>query len=261
MIRRAYADGPFGQIHYASCGDGDPLLLLHQTPRSWDEFAAVMTILEPSRRTIAMDLPGMGASDAPPGEPTIEAFGEAAVALLDQLGIESADVCGHHTGSFVAAHLAAHHPSRVRSVTLSAPSWADDAQRAGEGDPDHLPVDNAAPVADGGHLAELWNQRQPYYPADRVDLMSTFMRDALRVEDPRAGHMACARYPIDRAGARIECPVLLLFHDEDPHSFGDLDEFTARMPDAAVEIVAGGMVPLELSSERVAAALDGFLSR
>lgn len=259
-IRRAYADGPFGQIHYASCGSGAPLLLLHQTPRSWDECAEIMRLLAGSRRSIAMDLPGMGASDAPPGEPSIELFADAAIALLDSLQLPAVDVFGHHTGAFVAAEMAAGHPERVGSVMLSAARWVDAAAIQALQEADHQPeVDNAVPVQSGAHLGELWRQRQAFYPAGRIDLLSAFIRDALRARDPRAGHLACARYPMDRALARITSPVLLIGHDMDPYTFGDLEQFTSRMPDARVEVIAGGMVPLEVHADRVAEAIDGFL--
>lgn len=260
-IRRGYADGPFGQIHYAIGGTGGPLLLLHQTPRSWDEFAEVMRLLAPRRLTIAMDLPGMGSSDAPPGEPSIEAFGDAAVALLDALGLEDADVFGHHTGAFVAADLAARHPRRVRSVMLSAPAWVDEAFRRANPDGGEVEVDNAEPDDSGAYLMELWRQRQPFYPAGDVELLSSFLRDALRVVDPLAGHAACGRFAMDDAVARFTCPVLLVAHDQDPYSFGDLEQFTSRLPDAVVHVVAGGMVPLEVSAPPVAEAIDALLDR
>ena len=259
--RRAYADGPFGQIHYAAAGAGAPLLLLHQTPRSWDEYSEIMRLLAPRRLAVAMDLPGMGASDPPPGEPTVENFADSALALLDALGLAEADVFGHHTGAFVAADLAARHPDRVRALILSAPSWVDDAYRAAHPDGGDLDVDNAEPTEDGAHLATLWRQRQAFYPAHRVDLLSAFLRDALRVRDPRAGHVACGRYELDRAITRVKCPVLLLGHDHDPHSFDDLQQFTRRMPDATVEIIEGGMVPLEFNAPRIAEAISGFLDR
>lgn len=260
-IRRAYADGPFGQIHYARRGSGAPLLLLHQTPRSWDEYEHVMGLLPPTRLMLAMDLPGMGGSDAPPGEPTIESYADAAVALLDALELPAADVFGHHTGAFVAADLAARHPHRVASVMLSAPAWVDERSRATPLDPRELPVDNAEPAADGSHLLELWRQREAFYPEGRPDLLSVFMRDALRVEDPRAGHVACARYAMDRAVERIACPTLLIAHGQDPHSIGDFGEFVQRLPEAVAVEIDGGMVPLELEAARVAQAIDDFLAR
>jgi pimeloyl-ACP methyl ester carboxylesterase len=42
------------------------VLLLHQTPRSWDEFRDVLPLLGRSRRAIAIDLVGFGDSSRLP---------------------------------------------------------------------------------------------------------------------------------------------------------------------------------------------------
>lgn len=64
-LRFAYADTPLGQLHYAEGGEGTPVLLLHQTPRSWDEFREVLPLLATRRRAIAMDMYGFGMSAKP----------------------------------------------------------------------------------------------------------------------------------------------------------------------------------------------------
>src|SRR4051812_30909722 len=67
-LRRAYADAAHGQMHYAECsatsGAGAlPIVLLHQTPRSWREYGEVLPLLGARRRTIAVDTAGFGESD------------------------------------------------------------------------------------------------------------------------------------------------------------------------------------------------------
>ena len=48
------------------------MLLLHQTPRSWDEFREVMTALQDRLHLLAIDLPGMGASEQHPAWSPVE---------------------------------------------------------------------------------------------------------------------------------------------------------------------------------------------
>ena len=60
---RGFVSTPHGQVHYRTAGAGEPLLLLHQTSRSSDEFAEMLPILGRSRRVIAMDTLGYGDSD------------------------------------------------------------------------------------------------------------------------------------------------------------------------------------------------------
>jgi pimeloyl-ACP methyl ester carboxylesterase len=105
-IRRRYVDVPFGQVHVAEAGEGRPVVLLHQTPRSVDEFAEVLPLLAPVLRAIAVDLPGMGASDSHPDGTTIESLAAGVVAAVDTLGVDEFDLVGHHTGGVVAVEMA-----------------------------------------------------------------------------------------------------------------------------------------------------------
>src|SRR5580700_1341608 len=113
-IRRGFADTPGGQIHYRTAGSGPIVLMLHQTPRSSDEFLDVIPAFAKHFRVIAMDTIGYGDSYRPLDKSTkIADFAKAAVQLLDYLEIGRAHVVGHHTGSVIAMELAAVHPDRV----------------------------------------------------------------------------------------------------------------------------------------------------
>src|SRR3569833_683642 len=62
-------------IHVARAGSGFPVLLLHQTPRSWDEYRDVLPLLGCDFRAIAMDTLGFGDSPSPAGTaPSLEAW-------------------------------------------------------------------------------------------------------------------------------------------------------------------------------------------
>jgi pimeloyl-ACP methyl ester carboxylesterase len=103
-LKRAYADGPNGQVHYYdSLGDGPPLLFIHQSPTSSMDYSATFPLfVKAGVRVIAMDTPGMGLSDAPSSEPTIADYAAAAPAVLDHAGVRQADAIGHHTGAQIA---------------------------------------------------------------------------------------------------------------------------------------------------------------
>ncbi|HEY4022641.1 MAG TPA: alpha/beta fold hydrolase [Pseudonocardiaceae bacterium] len=127
---RGYADTALGQLHYVEHGAGHPVLLLHQTPRSSDEFREVQPLLAAGARTVAMDMIGFGLSPTGPKPQTIERMAEGAFALLDALGIESTVVLGHHTGGAVAIEMAASRPERVDGLVLSSTPLTDAAFRA-----------------------------------------------------------------------------------------------------------------------------------
>ena len=86
-IRRGFVDTPDGQIHYATAGQGKPLLLLHQTPRSWAEYLYVLPIFAEKYWTIAMDTVGFGDSYKPERQATIEGYAQGVIAFLAAMSI------------------------------------------------------------------------------------------------------------------------------------------------------------------------------
>lgn len=243
-IERAYARLPHGQVHYAACGvaHAPALLLLHQTPRSWAEYRAVLPWLGAEYRAIAMDSAGFGESDPLP-VPSIEAWADVAVRLLDALGIERCHVVGHHTGGVIAAELAARQTRRVGALVLSSTPFTNEAFRRARAD--HPAIDAVEPSADGAHLALLWQRRQPFYPRDRPDLLHAFVLDAMKVRgDLEAGHRAVAAYRIEDRITSIRQPTLLIRAPGDPFAAPHAAEWQAHLPQAEVVDIAGGMVPL-----------------
>jgi len=243
-IRRGYADTPFGQLHYSEAGASQVILMLHQTPRSHDEFAELQPRLADSYRTIAMDMIGFGLSACPTTHLEIETMAEGGWALLDALRVDSAVLLGHHTGAAVAQEMAVQRPIRTSALVLSAMPWVDAARRAGSHD---VGVDRADTAADGSHLTELWRLRQPYYPTERPDLLDRFIRDALAPGlDPAEGHRAVSRYPMEERIAEVTAPVLLLAPTDDPFAAAALPSVTAALSGAQrleVRPLAGAQVP------------------
>ncbi|MDH6287070.1 alpha/beta fold hydrolase [Rhodococcus sp. NM-2] len=259
-IRFGYADTTFGQLHYAESGSGRPLLLLHQTPRSWDEFRELIPLLDDEFRVLALDMVGFGASAllAPPQ--TIESFADAAWEFLDAVNAGPVAVLGHHTGAAVAMEMAAGRPGEVDAVVLSSCPWTEGSDEPGSGG-----VDRADREPDGSHLQTLWNLRRPYYPAPATDLLDRFLRDALaHGVDPAEGHRACARYHMADRIEAVTAPVLLLAAGADPFSMPHLPTLRKQFTGARVvleEVIEDGTVALiEREAPRVAAVVRSFLN-
>ena len=240
-VRRAFHDTPEGAIHYATAGEGPPVLLLHQTPRSWDEYRDVIPILARERRVIAMDTLGYGDSHKPARRCGVEDYARGAIALLDGLGIGATAVVGHHTGAVIAMELAAAYPDRVERLVLSASPWLDAAAReARKGRPI---VDHVEEKHDGAHLAELWRQRQGFYPKQRSDLLHRFVADAMKAgEKLGEGHEACSNYRMEERIGRVRCPTLVTCGTEDPFSHPQMDIVARGIPGSRVEAIRGGSV-------------------
>ncbi len=272
-VAYGYVSTPLGQLHYAEAGSGTPVVLLHQTPRSHDEFREVLPLLGRTRRAIAMDMYGFGQSAKPaPGPQTIEQYAAGVLAFADALGLDRFVVAGHHTGMFVASEVAASAPDRVAAVVLSSGEYGDAAFRASrQTDPgtdeegDSRAVDVARPRDDGRHLLKMWGKRRPLYPADRPDLLDRFVRDALAPDvDPAEGPRAVGRYLMEDRVGLVTAPVLVIAATADPVSYPHTPAVVAAYPNAAsVELVEieGGQIPLmECHAQPVVSAVEAFLT-
>lgn len=251
---------PQGEIHCAIAGTGHPVLLLHQTPRSWDEYRDVLPLLGETYRAIAIDTIGFGDSSKPPLEAdSIENWAEVVVSVMDALKIKTASVVGHHTGAVIAVELAAAHPNRVRAAVLSSAPFI--KRRPTAGPRKRSPVDDVQRKPDGSHLTELWRLRQPDYPVGDMDLLERFIIDALKA-GPRAagGHYTVSDYEMEPRLSLVTCPVLLIAAPADPHAYPSVPLLSARLPRARIVEIEGGMVPLvDQLPEAFAATVMDFL--
>jgi len=258
-IRRGYADTPEGQIHYAVAGQGKAVLLLHQTPRSWDEYRDVLPILGRKYRAIAMDTIGFGDSYRPKGEASIEILARGVIQLMDALSIRRASIVGHHTGGVVAVEVAAAYPDRVEKLILSSTPYVDAEDR--ERRKTRPPIDEVEEKPDGSHLTELWQKRMPFYPKSRPDLLRRFVLDGLKVwDDVEAGHRAVNQYRMEERVPLIKAPTLVLAGTDDPFSYPRMKPLSEHIHGSRTAELKGGMVPMvDQMPEEFAAAVMEFL--
>ncbi len=119
----SFDNGPV-EIAYLDEGQGEPILLIHGFASSkevnWVEPAWVTTLTQASRRVIAFDNRGHGASSKlyDPADYHTLKMADDARALLDHLGIARCDVMGYSMGARIGAFLAAARPARVRSLVM-----------------------------------------------------------------------------------------------------------------------------------------------
>jgi pimeloyl-ACP methyl ester carboxylesterase len=105
---------------FASAGEGSPpLLFLHGIGGTRASFDAQLATFGAAWRAVAWDMPGYGASPALP-RMTFPALADAAVRLLDHLGVGRAVVVGHSMGGMVAQELCVAHADRVAAAVLYA---------------------------------------------------------------------------------------------------------------------------------------------
>jgi pimeloyl-ACP methyl ester carboxylesterase len=111
-----------GVVAGAEAGSGPPIVLLHGLGGTWQYWSRTMELLAGSARCIALDLPGFGQSDTPPGGFTLDSASDNLAAALRALRGAPAVVCGHSLGGPVAARLALRHPDAISRLVLVGPS-------------------------------------------------------------------------------------------------------------------------------------------
>jgi len=124
-------------LHYSTLGDPEtpPVVLLHdagEDSRAWHPHALA---LSHDFFAVSLDLRGHGLSATPdePGAYAIDALAGDLGALLDELGLGLAAICGQGLGALVALEFAVEHPERVAGLVLcdatpapDHPSYDDD---------------------------------------------------------------------------------------------------------------------------------------
>ena len=104
---------------------------------------------------IAPDSPGFGQSGPLVGQPDIDDFADANIALLDALGLDRVAAYGFHSGGIILVTALKRHPERFSRLAVGGYAiWTQDEMAIfGES---YLPP--FQPSAYGEHLTWLWNR-------------------------------------------------------------------------------------------------------
>lgn len=103
--------------------DGDPgapaLLLINSIGSTREMWARQLPAFSSRYRVIRYDARGHGESSVPQGPYTVDQLGLDALAVLDEVGADTADVCGISLGGMTAQWLGLNAPDRVRRLILA----------------------------------------------------------------------------------------------------------------------------------------------
>ncbi len=108
------------ELHTESTGSGDAILFVHEYAGDHRSWEPQVRRFSRSHRCITYAARGYPPSQVPADA---DAYSQQhavddAVAVLDGLGVEAADVVGISMGGFAGLHLAMQHPARVRSLVV-----------------------------------------------------------------------------------------------------------------------------------------------
>jgi pimeloyl-ACP methyl ester carboxylesterase len=232
LIRRGFADVPYGQVHYRYAGEGATLVLLHASPGSSKQLEPLIGRLARDFSVLAPDTPGNGDSSAlPVAAPSIADYAQGIVEFLDALEIDSAHVYGTHTGACLGSELALRAPTRIASLIQDGVVVFSDAERAELIETYAQPF---TPDLAGTHLmrAFMFCRDQfiffPWYATDKAHL-----RDGAALPTPEPLHewvvevlkaattyhlayRAAFAYPADARLPLVKQPVLCVAAADDP---------------------------------------------
>ncbi len=280
-MRRGYADTPEGQIHYRTAGDGDPLLLLHQTGSS-RQYWKLMPLLAARYRTLAPDNLGSGNSDPLPPDVQIADLARSMVHFLDAMKIEKAHVFGFHTGNKIATEMAASWPARIDRLILCGQTHSMMAEHEALNAALKAVVATSLrvfdPVADSSHLVKQWTKdfgvvanvwwdtadlaREPLTP-ELFHRRRERVLDHLQLRDVAEIYRAIFAFDLGARMRQIKARTLIVevVTPAEAHLARQGERLTALVPGsrlATVEHAIGGMV-VETQAEEIARLILDFL--
>ena len=113
-----------GLVHYEVLGRGQPIIFLHSWLGSWRYWIPTMELAAERYRTYALDFWGFGESDRAADDCTIGGYVRMLYAIMDAMGIATANLVGHGLGGAVAIQAAYGEPSRfVKVMTVATPLY------------------------------------------------------------------------------------------------------------------------------------------
>jgi pimeloyl-ACP methyl ester carboxylesterase len=282
-MKRGYADTAEGQIHYMSAGDGEPLLLLHQTGSS-RQYCKLMPILAQHYRTYAPDNLGSGNSDPLPPDVGIPDLARSVIHFMDFLGIETAHVFGFHTGNKIATEMAAAQPSRVDRLILCGKTHSIMADQNALNSALKAVVEASIrkfePAPDGSHMVKQWaadfgavtslwwdttNSRAEPLTAERLQQRKEHIIEQLQLRNLDEVYRAIFAFDLGARMRQIKSRTLIIEVEtpDEAHLGRQGEKLVKLIPGSKLASVAHTTAGLavEAEAEELAALILDFLKR
>ncbi len=110
------------KLRYLQAGSGPPMLLMHTLRTQLDYFQRLIPLLTSSFTVYAVDLPGLGWSEAGPDMPTDEpSVRRMMIEFIEGLGLRDLTLAGESMGATLALTMAAELGTRVARVIAMNP--------------------------------------------------------------------------------------------------------------------------------------------
>ena len=250
------------QLHVVSSGNGDAVVLLHGFPLSHAIWNPQVEALAKEAHVLALDLRGMGESDAPPGPYLMENLAGDIAALLDAMQIRRAAIVGHSMGGYAALAFFRMFSERVARLALIS---------------SRVDADNADAFKGRLQLADrIENQgMEPAVEAYLPRLLSAeaspdtqiSVANIIRSQKPAAAAAmlrgAAMRASSDDILEDIDVPVLLACGSDDSISPPEVNRaVAARIQNSVFKVIQrSAHLPMLENADQFTEVLQGFLNR
>ncbi|MFF4398275.1 alpha/beta fold hydrolase [Streptomyces sp. NPDC001480] len=241
---------------------GLPLVLVHGHPFDRTMWAPQTEAFAASRRVIAPDLRGYGASPVVPGVTPLARFARDIAELLDELGVESFVLAGLSMGGQIVMDCYRQFPERIRGLVLA------DTFPAAE-----TPEGRRTRTAMAGRLLregmrgyadEVLEKMVAPYAAPEVKAHVHRMMTATPPEGAAAALRGRAERPDYRELlTRVGVPALVVVGADDAFTpVSDAEAMHAALPDSALHVIEGAAhMPNLERPEEFNEVLGRFLAR
>ncbi len=253
------------EIFYQESGSGDPLVLLHGYPLSGALFERVRDRLNDTYRVVTVDHRGYGNSTTEAPVTDVATYAEDALAVMQELEIESAAIGGMSLGGPIVFEMYRQNPDVFDAMILiDSNHMAAGAIEAGIWDGAQTALNDAGEV--GAIIPFLipniltGETRFETAPA-QVDYLTQAMEQA-SLDGALGGAQVLATRPDSTETLQsVEVPVLVIVGREDPVYPVELAQMTAdAAPDGELAIIEGAShAAIFERPEESAAAIEAFL--
>lgn len=240
-----------------------PLVLIHGIGLDRTIWDGMLPALKADRQVVSYDLPGHGVAPDPLVEPTLRAFADHAITVMDDHGIDRAVLVGFSLGGMVNRRVSMDHPDRVAGlVVIASPhKRSPEAQR--------LVQERATATARWGMASTIdvtldrWFT--PEFRDDQPEVVADVRRRVLATDSEalaRARHvLATGVDELVRPNSLPDLPLLVMTGDHDSGSTPDMARAIASEASSGEVVIVPGVRHLGLleAPDRFADPLVHFL--
>jgi pimeloyl-ACP methyl ester carboxylesterase len=239
--------------HYETAGTKGPVvLLLHGWADRLETFATLQKVLSNSYRTVALDLPGFGTTEAPSSVWNLDNYAQFVKLFLSKTGLQPYACIGHSNGGALlirAVSLGEVEPQKLVLLAASGIRPASSPRRT-----------LFKIIAKEGKVATVFLPER-YRQKLRKKLYGAAGSDMLVAPHLQETFKVTVRQDVQADAAKLKVPTLLIYGSKDRATpAADGQKYHQLIKDSRLEIVPSEHFVHQEQAEKVAELIKEFLA-